>query len=190
MVGGAFGGYQFSQWDDPETARRKAASEAQRLAEAKKKADEHMAQIRRDEESKWAQRAKVKHVQEGGSNTRYFHLIANGKHRKKMNFATELSETHCKTENSWPKVLPWVLSYYSIATTNKPATKGAPNQTAGEDGHRVGEKIKNKHGTCQLESTSNVSSYFHHRGEELVFRGNMGSGTIFFTSCNVRCSFC
>jgi putative pyruvate formate lyase activating enzyme len=49
---------------------------------------------------------------------------------------------------------------------------------------------KNKHGTCQLESTSNVSSYFHHRGEELVFRGNMGSGTIFFTSCNMRCSFC
>ncbi len=47
-----------------------------------------------------------------------------------------------------------------------------------------------KHGTCQLESTSKVSSYFHHRGEELVFRGNMGSGTIFFTSCNMRCSFC
>ena len=58
------------------------------------------------------------------------------------------------------------------------------------DGNSVGEKTKNKHGTCQLESTSNVSSYFHHRGEELVFRGNMGSGTIFFTSCNMRCSFC
>lgn len=64
------------------------------------------------------------------------------------------------------------------------------DQTVEEDGHRVGEKIKNKHGTCQLESTSNVSSYFHHSGEELVFRGNMGSGTIFFTSCNMRCSFC
>jgi putative pyruvate formate lyase activating enzyme len=63
-------------------------------------------------------------------------------------------------------------------------------QRVGEDGNRVGEKTKNKHGTCQLESTSNVSSYFHHRGEELVFRGNMGSGTIFFTSCNMRCSFC
>jgi putative pyruvate formate lyase activating enzyme len=47
-----------------------------------------------------------------------------------------------------------------------------------------------KHGTCQLESTSKVSNYFHHRGEELVFRGIMGSGTIFFTSCNMRCSFC
>jgi putative pyruvate formate lyase activating enzyme len=53
----------------------------------------------------------------------------------------------------------------------------------------VSEEAK-KHGTCQLESTSKVSSYFHHRGEELVFRGTMGSGTIFFTSCNMRCSFC
>lgn len=52
------------------------------------------------------------------------------------------------------------------------------------------DRETNKHGTCQLESTSKVSSYFHHRGEELVFRGNMGSGTIFFTSCNMRCSFC
>lgn len=47
-----------------------------------------------------------------------------------------------------------------------------------------------KHGTCQLESTSRVGSYFHHQGEELIFRGTMGSGTIFFTSCNMRCSFC
>ena len=39
-----------------------------------------------------------------------------------------------------------------------------------EDGKEVGEKTKNKHGACQLESTANVSSYFHHRGEELVFR--------------------
>ncbi|MBV9178191.1 MAG: pyruvate formate lyase activating enzyme [Nitrososphaeraceae archaeon] len=64
------------------------------------------------------------------------------------------------------------------------------DETVGEDRNGVREKIKNKHGTCQLESASNVSSYFHHRGEELVFRGNMGSGTIFFTSCNMRCSFC
>ncbi len=47
-----------------------------------------------------------------------------------------------------------------------------------------------KHGTCQLESASRVSSYFHHRGEELIYRGKKGSGTIFFTSCNMRCAFC
>jgi putative pyruvate formate lyase activating enzyme len=49
---------------------------------------------------------------------------------------------------------------------------------------------KSKHGTCQLASATRVSSYFHHTGEELVYRGRMGSGTIFFTSCNMRCAFC
>jgi hypothetical protein len=48
----------------------------------KKESDERLAKLRRDEEIKWAQRAKVKHIQEGGENTKYFHLIANGKHRK------------------------------------------------------------------------------------------------------------
>jgi hypothetical protein len=38
------------------------------------------------EETKWAQRAKVKYVQEGGNNTMYIHLIANGKHRRKKIF--------------------------------------------------------------------------------------------------------
>jgi hypothetical protein len=52
----------------------------------KKESDVRLANLRRDEESKWAQRAKVKHIQEGGDNTKYFHLIANGKHRKKKYF--------------------------------------------------------------------------------------------------------
>jgi hypothetical protein len=49
-------------------------------------ANDPLAKLRRDEETKWAQRAKVKHVQEGGNNTKYFHLVANGKHRKKKKF--------------------------------------------------------------------------------------------------------
>jgi hypothetical protein len=51
-----------------------------------RKANDDLTKLRRDEELKWAQRAKVKHVQEGGNNTKYFHLIANGKHRKKKIF--------------------------------------------------------------------------------------------------------
>jgi len=47
-----------------------------------------------------------------------------------------------------------------------------------------------KFGTCRLGAESRVSSYFHHLGEELVYRGAAGSGTIFFTSCNMRCAFC
>lgn len=47
-----------------------------------------------------------------------------------------------------------------------------------------------KFGTCKLAGESRVSTYFHHLGEELVYRGRVGSGTIFFTSCNMRCVFC
>jgi hypothetical protein len=36
----------------------------------------------REEEIKWYQRAKVKELLEGDSNTKYFQLIANWKHRK------------------------------------------------------------------------------------------------------------
>jgi hypothetical protein len=57
-----------------------------------KNANEKLYKLRREEESKWAQRAKVKHIQEGGNNTRYFHLIANGKHRKKKIFQLEKQE--------------------------------------------------------------------------------------------------
>jgi uncharacterized Fe-S radical SAM superfamily protein PflX len=47
-----------------------------------------------------------------------------------------------------------------------------------------------KLGTCKLAGESRVSSYFHHPGEELIYCGRQGSGTIFFTSCNMRCAFC
>ena len=65
-------------------------SESERLA--KRDAEAYLSKIRRDEEAKWAQRAKVRHIQEGGSNTKYFHLIANGKHRKKRIFQLEQDE--------------------------------------------------------------------------------------------------
>jgi hypothetical protein len=57
-----------------------------------KTANEKLNKLRRDEEIKWAQRAKVKYIQEGGDNTKYFHLIANGKHRKKKFFQLEQDE--------------------------------------------------------------------------------------------------
>jgi putative pyruvate formate lyase activating enzyme len=55
---------------------------------------------------------------------------------------------------------------------------------------RVDRMAGAKLGACKLASTSRVSSHFHHTGEELFYRGTEGSGTIFFTSCNMRCAFC
>jgi hypothetical protein len=49
--------------------------------ESLRNANEKITKLRRDEETKWAQREKVKHVQ-GGNNAKYCHLIATGQHRK------------------------------------------------------------------------------------------------------------
>jgi uncharacterized Fe-S radical SAM superfamily protein PflX len=55
---------------------------------------------------------------------------------------------------------------------------------------RVDRRTGAKLGACKLASGARVSTYFHHTGEELFYRGTAGSGTIFFTSCNMRCAFC
>ena len=55
---------------------------------------------------------------------------------------------------------------------------------------RVDRMTGAKFGACKLAAGSRVSSHFHHTGEELFYRGTQGSGTIFFTSCNMRCAFC
>ena len=40
----------------------------------------------REEETKWSLKAKVRQVVEGDDNTQFFHMIANGKHRKNKKF--------------------------------------------------------------------------------------------------------
>lgn len=45
-------------------------------------------------------------------------------------------------------------------------------------------------GTCQVDDTAYVSSYFPHFGEEDCLRGWNGSGTIFLANCNMKCVFC
>jgi putative pyruvate formate lyase activating enzyme len=55
---------------------------------------------------------------------------------------------------------------------------------------RVDRRTGTKFGACKLAAGARVSTYFHHTGEELFYRGTAGSGTIFFTSCNMRCAFC
>jgi hypothetical protein len=46
----------------------------------------------REEEIKWHRRAKVKELLEGDSNTKYFHLVANGKHRYNRIFISKMRD--------------------------------------------------------------------------------------------------
>ena len=43
---------------------------------------------------------------------------------------------------------------------------------------------------CRIGRYAYVASYFPHFGEEDCLRGWRGSGTIFFSGCNLRCVFC
>ena len=47
-----------------------------------------------------------------------------------------------------------------------------------------------KIGVCRTGINARVSSYGPHMGEEDPLRGWRGSGTIFFTRCNLRCQYC
>jgi len=51
-------------------------------------------------------------------------------------------------------------------------------------------RLEGKIGKCRTSSEAMVSSYGPHFGEELPLVGKQGSGTIFFTNCNLRCLFC
>ena len=52
------------------------------------------------------------------------------------------------------------------------------------------DRLANEKGVCNTGEKSFVSSYNPHFGEEAPLVGNNGSGTIFFTHCNLLCIFC
>jgi putative pyruvate formate lyase activating enzyme len=52
------------------------------------------------------------------------------------------------------------------------------------------DRTRDELGLCNVGRLARVSSFFPHFGEEDCLRGWNGSGTIFFSFCNLRCQFC
>src|ERR671937_3257282 len=52
------------------------------------------------------------------------------------------------------------------------------------------DRLADQAGLCRVGRHAVVASYFAHFGEEDCLRGRRGSGTIFFSGCNLRCVFC
>ena len=52
------------------------------------------------------------------------------------------------------------------------------------------DRLSGEKGFCSTGNLSWVSSFSPHFGEEAPLVGNHGSGTIFFTHCNLLCLFC
>ncbi len=57
--------------------------------------------------------------------------------------------------------------------------------------HRCGvHRLDGERGKCRLDAETLVASASPHFGEETPLVGQGGSGTIFFSSCNMACVFC
>jgi putative pyruvate formate lyase activating enzyme len=52
------------------------------------------------------------------------------------------------------------------------------------------DRLADRAGLCRVGRHAVVASHFAHFGEEDCLRGRRGSGTIFFSGCNLRCVFC
>jgi putative pyruvate formate lyase activating enzyme len=52
------------------------------------------------------------------------------------------------------------------------------------------DRLSDQPGLCRVGRHAVVASYFAHFGEEDCLRGTRGSGTVFFSGCNLRCVFC
>ena len=51
-------------------------------------------------------------------------------------------------------------------------------------------RFNDERGFCKIGRFSVIASYFPHHGEEDCIKGWRGSGTIFFSGCNLQCVFC
>src|SRR5262245_10942217 len=65
-----------------------------------------------------------------------------------------------------------------------PSCRACPRLCKGVD------RRADQFGVCKVGRHARVASAFAHFGEEDVLRGWRGSGTIFFSFCNLRCVFC
>jgi hypothetical protein len=62
-----------------------------------------------EEEIKWYQQAKVKELLEGDSNTKYFQLVTNGKHRKTRIFQLQHEDNIIEGDEA---LREYVTNYY------------------------------------------------------------------------------
>lgn len=51
-------------------------------------------------------------------------------------------------------------------------------------------RLGGEKGVCRVANTPVVSSWGPHFGEERILVGKNGSGTVFFTHCNLKCVYC
>ena len=84
--------------------------------------------------------------------------------------------------------------YRALLENDKLAERLVEAESALHDCHLCGNHCgidrTQQIGPCRIGATAYVASYGPHHGEENVLRGRYGSGTIFFSGCNLHCQYC
>jgi len=98
---------------------------------------------------------------------------------------------HAKGEKS----KPWHPAYYQLEKEGKFLQRIEKAYAIFEDcrlcPRQCGvNRLKGERGFCRAPARPVVYSFHHHFGEEISLVGRSGSGTIFFSNCNLRCVFC
>jgi uncharacterized Fe-S radical SAM superfamily protein PflX len=100
-----------------------------------------------------------------------------------------------------PRVQPWIVSglepsYLRLDPAELERRARVALRLLGEERClvcprlcKVG-RLRDEHGLCAIGRQAVVASHFPHFGEENCLRGWNGSGTIFFSGCNLRCVSC
>jgi putative pyruvate formate lyase activating enzyme len=93
-------------------------------------------------------------------------------------------------------MLDWEPSYLELHRLGELATRARLAQDLLRERCRVCprlckvDRLSDETGLCGIGRHAVVASHFPHFGEEDCLRGHKGSGTIFFSGCNLRCVFC
>jgi hypothetical protein len=104
---------------------------------------ERLTQLLREEEVKWFQRAKTTRILKGDSNTKYFHMVANGKRRKTRIFRLEQEDGVVEGED---QLMSYIAKYYknlfgcparSGLSLNESSVEDIPQVTGEESGRLV-----------------------------------------------------
>jgi putative pyruvate formate lyase activating enzyme len=93
------------------------------------------------------------------------------------------------------KEIPWSPAYESLAKKDLLAQRVTQAYSIFEEcrlcPRQCGiNRLKGETGFCRATAQSVVYSAHPHLGEEASLVGSGGSGTIFFSNCNLRCVFC
>jgi hypothetical protein len=110
---------------------------------------ERPTQLLREEEVKWFQRAKTTRILKGDSNTKHFHMVANGKRRKTRIFRLEQDDGIVEGEE---QLMSYITKYYknlfgcparSGLSLNESSVEDIP-QVTGEESGRLVEEFSEK----------------------------------------------